>query len=78
MQLGIVEFIDFFLELGEVKKNYGSDPRAHDFCLAHVTFLFSILHFSVYSFRENNSYEENKNEKSQPCILSIPCLGLGM
>ena len=66
--------------LGKVKKKCGSGPRAHDFYLAHGTFLF---YFSVYAFREkqflwNNSYEEKKNEKSYPCILSIPCLGLGM
>ena len=66
-------------QLGEVKKNYGSGPRAHDFCLAHGTFFY--FQFCIFLFiplEKNNFYEENKNEKSQPCILGIPYLGLGM
>ena len=33
--------------LGEVKKLYGSGPRAHDLFLAHGTFFIFLFHFSL-------------------------------
>ena len=48
---------------------------------AKRTVLFFYFQFCIFLFiplEKNNSYEENKNEKSQACILRILCLGLGM